>query len=83
MKIGLVGLGRMGSAISQRLTERGYELVGWDRDASAVAAGASRGLAVASDPHAVAAVADIVISIITEDAGVWRLFTGARSFSQG
>ncbi len=30
MKIGLVGLGRMGSAIAQRLTEQGCEIVAWD-----------------------------------------------------
>ncbi len=30
MKIGLIGLGRMGSAIAQRLTEQGCEIVAWD-----------------------------------------------------
>ena len=35
MKIGLVGLGRMGAAIWQRLKERGCEVVAWDRSAKA------------------------------------------------
>ena len=35
MKIGLVGLGRMGAAIWQRLMERGCEVVAWDRSAKA------------------------------------------------
>jgi len=30
MKIGLIGLGRMGGAIAQRLTEQGFEIVAWD-----------------------------------------------------
>ncbi|HET9414616.1 MAG TPA: NAD(P)-binding domain-containing protein, partial [Pseudolabrys sp.] len=30
MKIGVVGLGRMGSAMSQRLREQGFDVVGWD-----------------------------------------------------
>ncbi|MGC1095488.1 MAG: NAD(P)-binding domain-containing protein, partial [Pseudolabrys sp.] len=30
MKIGLVGLGRMGAAMSQRLREQGFDVVGWD-----------------------------------------------------
>ena len=30
MKIGLIGLGRMGGAIAQRLTDQGFEIVAWD-----------------------------------------------------
>jgi 3-hydroxyisobutyrate dehydrogenase len=70
----------MGSAISQRLTKCGCEVVAWDRDGGAVAATAGRGLAVAGGAGAVAAAADMVISIITEDTGVRRLFTGAGGF---
>ncbi len=33
MKIGLVGLGRMGAAMSQRLREHGFDVVGWDMNA--------------------------------------------------
>jgi 3-hydroxyisobutyrate dehydrogenase-like beta-hydroxyacid dehydrogenase len=35
MKIGLVGLGRMGAAIAQRLNERGCEVTAWDRNPKA------------------------------------------------
>jgi 6-phosphogluconate dehydrogenase len=34
MKVGLVGLGRMGSGIAERLRRGGHEVVGYDRDAS-------------------------------------------------
>jgi len=34
-EIGLVGLGRMGAAIGQRLEERGCEVIAWDRSAKA------------------------------------------------
>jgi 6-phosphogluconate dehydrogenase len=34
MKIGLVGLGRMGAGIAERLRRGGHEVVGYDRDAS-------------------------------------------------
>ena len=54
MKIGLIGLGRMGSAIWQRLTERGCEVVAWDRSAEARAAQGGRGLRVVDGPRAVA-----------------------------
>ena len=35
MKIGLVGLGRMGRAILARLADGGCDVVGWGRDAVA------------------------------------------------
>ena len=79
MKVGLVGLGRMGSAIAQRLGERGCEVIAWDQNPKAMAAQGNRVRAVDS-PRAVAESADVVLSIITEDKGVRRVFTGADGF---
>ena len=82
MKIGLVGLGRMGRAMHGRLAECGFEVVGWDRDRAAAQACTERGLRLAQHPRAVAAAADTVISIITEDNGVRQLFRGEHGFLQ-
>ena len=79
MKVGLVGLGRMGSAMAQRLGERGCEVIAWDQNSKAMAAQGNRVRAVDS-PRAVAESADVVMSIITEDKGVRRVFTGADGF---
>ena len=79
MKVGLVGLGRMGSAIAQRLGARGCDVIAWDKNAKAMAAQGNRVRAV-DGPRAVADSADIVLSIITEDKGVRRVFTGADGF---
>jgi len=76
MKIGLIGLGRMGGAIAQRLTEQGFEIVAWDHAEKVTQLAAGRGVRIAADPKAIAAEAEMVISIITEDHGVWRVFTG-------
>ncbi len=76
MKIGLVGLGRMGSAIAQRLTEQGFEIVAWDHAEKPRTAAADRGVRVAPNPRAIAAETAITISIITEDNGVRKIFTG-------
>ena len=54
MKVGLVGLGRMGAAIGQRLNERGCEVVAWDRDPKARELQGKRGLRVLNGPQAVA-----------------------------
>jgi 3-hydroxyisobutyrate dehydrogenase-like beta-hydroxyacid dehydrogenase len=69
----------MGSAIAQRLGERGCEVIAWDQNSKAMAAQGNRVRAVDS-PRAVAETADVVLSIITEDKGVRRVFTGADGF---
>lgn len=83
MTIGLVGLGRMGAAISQRLCESGLDVIAWDHNAACAQALAKNGLRIADGPRAVAAKSDIVLSIITEDHGVRGLFTGPQGFLSG
>ena len=80
MRVGLVGLGRMGGAIAQRLRGQGCEIVAWDHDARRCQAAATCGATVAANAHRVAGETDIVISIITEDHGVRRVFTGPEGF---
>jgi 3-hydroxyisobutyrate dehydrogenase len=83
MKIGLVGLGRMGRAIQSRLAGSGHEVTGWDRDALAMKAAADNGMTIAAHPRAVADAAGTVISIITEDHGVRGIFRGTDGFLSG
>ncbi len=80
MKVGIVGLGRMGAAMSQRLRAQGFDTLGWDRNERTCQTLAVDGLRIAADARAVAADADIVISSVTEDAGVRRIFTAADGF---
>ena len=83
MKIGLVGLGRMGTAMAQRLRNNAFDVIGWDVSADRTKALAATGLPIAANARAVAANSDIVISIITEDHGVRRIFTGPDGFLRG
>ena len=48
MKIGMIGLGRMGANISRRLMRNGHQVVGYDRNAESVAALAADGAEPAS-----------------------------------
>ena len=80
MRIGLVGLGRMGAAMATRLKERGHDVIGWDKDARARARHVERGFVVADSPRGVVAPGGIVISTITEDKGARRVFTGPDGF---
>jgi len=50
MRIGMVGLGRMGANMSERLVRAGHEVVGYDRDAAAVASVRERGAEGAGSP---------------------------------
>ena len=84
MKIGLVGLGRMGRAIQSRLADQGVDVIGWDRDVVAMQRAAERGMTIAAHPRAVAhAAGGTVISIITEDGGVRNIFRGKDGFLTG
>src|SRR5271154_3351957 len=83
MNIGIVGLGRMGAAISLRLRQQGFDVVGWDHNADANRKLAAEGLRIAADARSVAAGGAIVISSITEDHGVRRIFTGTAGFLDG
>ena len=49
MRIGIVGLGRMGANIARRLMRAGHGCVVWDRDPAAIAAVAADGATAAAD----------------------------------
>jgi 3-hydroxyisobutyrate dehydrogenase-like beta-hydroxyacid dehydrogenase len=80
--VGLIGLGRMGSAMAQRLSENGCEVIGWDANPAAVRALAERGQRTAANARAVADAAPFVITTITEDTGVRGVFQGAGGMLQ-
>jgi 3-hydroxyisobutyrate dehydrogenase len=83
MKLGIVGLGRMGAAMSQRLRQQGFDVVGWDQNADANKALAVGGLRIAAGARGVAADSEIIISSITEDHGVRQIFSGPDGFLSG
>jgi 3-hydroxyisobutyrate dehydrogenase-like beta-hydroxyacid dehydrogenase len=80
MKVGIVGLGRMGGAMLRRLREQNFDVVGWDQGAHANQALAADGLRIAENARGVAADSEIVISSVTEDHGVRKIFSGVAGF---
>jgi 3-hydroxyisobutyrate dehydrogenase len=81
--VGLIGLGRMGSAMAERLAQTGIEALGWDRNPAAVRAFTASGGRAAPHVRAVASGAKLVITTITEDVGVRGLFQGADGMLRG
>jgi len=80
MNIGIVGVGRMGSAIAERLRSRGFDVIGWDHDAAANERAKVAGLRMATNAREVADASDVIISSITEDNGARRNFSGPDGF---
>ena len=82
MRIGLVGLGRMGGAMGQRLASFGIHPICWDQSGQAMTQAQAQGLKTAASPRAVAEASDLIITTITEDEGVRGLFTRAGGFGE-
>jgi 3-hydroxyisobutyrate dehydrogenase-like beta-hydroxyacid dehydrogenase len=80
MKIGLVGLGRMGGAMVQRLGKMDCDIIGWDVNSAAIEKAVANGLTPVGSPSEVADMANHIISIITDDAGVRSIFQDKNGF---
>jgi 3-hydroxyisobutyrate dehydrogenase-like beta-hydroxyacid dehydrogenase len=66
--IGWIGVGKMGGPMSRRLIEAGYRVLVLDRDPRNRALAASAGAEIVTDMSAITAEADLVFSIIPDDA---------------
>lgn len=77
MKVGFIGLGRMGSLMARSVAAGGHELMLWNRTrekADALAAD-TRG-AVADSIEELAANSDVVITMLADDSAVEDVYTG-------
>ena len=83
MKIGIAGLGAMGSAIAARLLEVGQEVTVWNRTPAKTKSLADAGATVAANPAAVAAASDAVITILTDGAAIDEVYGGASGLLSG
>ncbi len=73
-KIAFLGLGAMGSRMAARLVDAGHTVTVWNRSPLRTAPLADLGAAVADSPRSAAADADVVISMVRDDAAsraVW------------
>lgn len=68
--VGVVGLGAMGGRLAGRLLDTGHEVHGTNRTASKAQMLIARGLQWHDTPREVASVADVVISMVTDDAAL-------------
>jgi 3-hydroxyisobutyrate dehydrogenase-like beta-hydroxyacid dehydrogenase len=81
--LGFVGLGAMGSAIAGRLLSQGYTVYGTNRTRSKAAALVEQGLVWCDSPREVAHAADVVFSMVTDDAALEALTAGPDGILTG
>lgn len=83
MRIGIAGLGRMGSAIAERLLEVGQEVTVWNRTREKLEAVAAAGVKLASSPSDLAREVDVVITILTDATAIDAVYRGPEGLLSG
>jgi 3-hydroxyisobutyrate dehydrogenase-like beta-hydroxyacid dehydrogenase len=76
MKVGFVGLGRMGQGMARRILGAGHDLSVFDVVAAAAAPLASAGARVAASVRELCADRDVVVSMLVEDAAIAAVALG-------
>lgn len=75
-RIGLVGLGHMGSAMARRLLQQGVDLVVFNRSPGPAQALAQRGAQLAPSLKVLAQSADLVLTVVSDSADVEQVVLG-------
>lgn len=84
MKVGVAGTGKMGSAVAGRLASLGHEVTVWNRSPQRAQPLLDKGLAWADSPAALAARADVVITLLTNEQALDDVYlSGQGLFSAG
>lgn len=73
-RIGLVGLGRMGTAIGMRILSARLPLVVWNRTAGRAEALIAQGATLAASLPELAAACDVVLTSLTDDAAIEAVY---------
>lgn len=82
--VGIVGTGRMGSAMARALARAGRPLVLHNRTPERVTAlAAELGARVAATPAEVASVADVVLTMLADDRAVEQVYGGSDGLIEG
>jgi 3-hydroxyisobutyrate dehydrogenase-like beta-hydroxyacid dehydrogenase len=81
--IGFVGLGAMGGRIAGRLIAAGHQVYGTNRTKARAAPLVERGLVWCDTPRAVAEAADVVFSMVTDDAALEAIASGSDGVLAG
>ncbi len=82
-RVGLIGLGLVGTALGERLLQGGCDVIGFDRCDKARAAWAAQGGALALSPRTVGEQAGVVVLAVYDTAGVIEVIEGPGGLLEG
>ena len=83
MKVGIAGIGKMGNAIGSRLLGLGYSVTVWNRTSDKASALLSAGAQWANTPKLLAESVDTVITLLTNEAAIDDVYSGAEGLLSG
>jgi len=83
MKVGVAGLGAMGSALAARLMEVGHEVFVWNRSPDKAKPLAAAGAKVVDTPAALVATCEAVLTILTDGAAIEQVYNGPNGLLSG
>nr|WP_300559146.1 NAD(P)-dependent oxidoreductase [Limnohabitans sp. Rim8] len=83
MKIGIAGIGKMGSAIGLRLLSLGYELTVWNRTAERAQPLLDAGAQWAQSPKSLSESVDVVITLLTNEAALDDVYSSETGLLSG
>ena len=82
MRVGVIGLGLMGSKIATRLVNTGYDVSVYNRDKAKTRPFTNMDVKIAKDPAELADGADFIIVCVTDFEAVKEISFGARGITQ-
>lgn len=83
MKIGILGIGRMGAAMTTRLLGLGHEVFVWNRSPEKAQALVAAGATVCTTPRALAEASEAILSIVADARAVEATYFGASGAAIG
>ena len=83
MRVAMIGLGKMGSAMAQRLLECGHELVVWNRSPEKAAALVAAGATLAASARAAVEDSEIAITSLIDAKVLNDVFLGESGITSG
>lgn len=83
MRIAILGVGRMGAAVAERLLDQGHSLVVWNRSAGKANDLLQRGATWASTPYEATSQAEFILSLLTDAAAIENTYLGKNGSLSG
>ena len=83
MRVGLAGVGKMGSTVAQRLASLGHQVSVWNRSPARARPLLDAGLAWADSPETLARQCEVVISFLTDEAALQAVHLGPQGLFAG